>query len=265
VNTLFGVSTLATGVAGVKIAATAGDGAGGEPNVKGVPFDGAAGFAGSAAGDRSGGTLGGGAGADSPGFAGAPNVKGGARDGVVVVGFSPSFGNVRDAAKVEEAAAESGIGVANADMGRDGAPNSDGVAPAAFGTFCSGTLAGFDRSTTGTVSNEGGAAMAAGLSKTEELAKKLGIPEDVGAALDADAVVAGASERTLAVSGVGGTSDILGRAGAGVRGSGIEATFAISVLGGAGTGAGLVRENGSEVIGGSVARVRSCAIVVYAV
>ena len=254
-------------MAGVKIAATAGDGAGGEePNVKGVPFDGAAGFVGSAAGGCSAGTLRTGAGTDSPGFAGASNVKGGARDGVVVVGLSASFGNIGGAAKVEEAAAESGVGVANADMGRDGAPNSDGIAPAAFGTFCSGPLTDFDCSTTGTVSNEGGV-LVAGLAKTEELAKKLGIPE---VALDAGVAVAGrvgASERTLGVSGVGGTSDILGRAGAGVRGTGIEAAFAVSAVGGAGisagTGAGLVRENGSEVIGGSVARVRSCVMVVY--
>ena len=238
---------------------------GGELNVKGVPFDGAAGFAGSAAGGCSGGTPGVGAGTDSPGFAGA---QGGARGERAIAGFSASFGNIGGAAKVEEAAAKSGVGVANADKGRGGVPNSDGVAPAVFGTFDSGTSAGFDCSTAGTVSNEGGVLIAAGLAETV-LEKKLGIPGEVGAALDAGATFAGrvgASEGTLEVSGVGGMSDILGRAGAGVKGTGIGAAFTASAVGGAArTGAGLVRVNGSEAIGGSVARVRSCVIVVYAV
>lgn len=241
---------------------------GGEPNVKGVPFDGAAGFAGSAAGGFSGGTPRVGAGTDSPGFPGAPNVKGGARGERAIAGFSASFGNIGGAAKVEEAATESGVGVANAVKGRGGVPNSDGVAPAVFGTFDSGTSAGFDCSTAGTVSNEGGVVIAAGLAETV-LEKKLGIPGEVGAALDAGATFAGrvgASEGTLEVSGVGGMSDILGRAGAGVKGTGIGAAFTASAVGGAArTGAGLVRVNGSEAIGGSVARVRSCVIVVYAV
>lgn len=248
--------------------ATAGDG-GGPPNVKGVPFDGAASFGGSAAGGCSGDRLGVGAEAD---FTGPPNVKGGARDGVVVVGFSASLGNTGGAPKVEDTAAESGVGVANADMDCDGAPNSDGVVSTGFGTFGSGTSAGFGCSTAGTVSNGGSVVIAAGLAKTDEWAKKLGIPEDIGVILEAGAVFArtvGASEATFTVSGVGGTSDILGSAGAGVGGTGSEAAFAVSAAGGAGTGidigAGLLRENGSEVIGGSVAWVRSCVIVVYKV
>jgi len=237
--------------------------------VKEVPFDEAAGFAGSAAGGCSGGRLGVGAEAD---FTGPPNVKGGTR---VVVGFSASFGNTRGAPKVEDTAAESGVGVANAGMDCNGAQNSDGVAPAGFGTFDSGTSAGFGCSTAGTVSNGGSVVITAGLAwlgEADEWAKKLGIPEDADATLDAGGVLAGtvgASEVTFTVSGVGGTSDILGSAGAGVGGSGSKAAFAVSAAGGTGTGigigAGLLRENGSEVIGGSVAWVRSCVIVVYEV
>lgn len=84
-----------------------GDGAGGgTPNIKAVPFDGAAGFASSTAGGCSDGRLGAGVEADSTGFAGSPNVRGGAGNSVAGVGFSASFGNVGGAAKVEEGAIE---------------------------------------------------------------------------------------------------------------------------------------------------------------
>lgn len=50
-KTLFGASALVAGAAVVEIAAVAGDGAaGGALNAKGLPFDGAVGFGGSAAG-----------------------------------------------------------------------------------------------------------------------------------------------------------------------------------------------------------------------
>lgn len=250
-KTLFGASVVAARAAG------AGDGAGaGTPNVKGVPFDGAAGFAGSVAGGCSDGRLRGGARIDSTGFAGGPNVRSGAGDGVAVVGFSASFGNV-GAAKVEGAAVESG-GVANMDIGREDAPNGDGVASAAFGTCGPGTSAGFDCSTAGGVRNGDGVVIVAACARTEELQKKFGIPD--GAALEVGATVAGrvrASGASFTASGVGGTSAILGRAGAGVVRTGIGAV--------GGAGVGLVRENGSEITGGSFARVKSCVIVVYEV
>ena len=259
-KTLFGPSTL--GAAGVDIAAVAGDGAGGGAmNEKGVPFDGAAGFA--------GGRLGAGAGTDCAGFAGAPNAKGVASDGTVVVGFSASFGTMGGAWKGEEAGAELGVSVANADIGRDCAPNSDAVAPGALGA--SGISVGFDCSTAEGVKNEDGVEITAGLAKTDEL-EELEVPEDVDGTPDAGAAVAGtagASGAILTGSGVGGTSDIVGRVGAGVCGTAIGVAFAVSVAGGAGidagSGAGLVRENGSEVIGGSFAWVRSWEIVVYEV
>lgn len=235
--------------------------------MKGVAFDGAAGFTVSAAGGCSDARLGVGAGRDSTDFAGAPNVKGGARDGVAAVGFSLSFGNV-GAPNVEDVTVETGVGVANADIGCDGAPNSDGVALATFGTCGTGTSASFDCSTAGTVRDEDGRVVSvAGLAKTEAFAKKFGIPEDVGVILDADATIAGrvgVVEATLTISGVGGMSDIVGRAGVGDTVT--EAPFTASAGGGTGTGAGpdagFVRENGSETIGGSFAWVRSCIIVV---
>lgn len=265
-KTLFGASIVVAGAAGVEIATGAGEGAGGgEPNVKEVPFDGTTGFAGSAGGGRSDGRLAEGGETDSTGFAGAPNVKGGAKDGAVVVGFSVTFGNVGRAAKVEEAAAESGVGVANVDIGRDGALNDDGAASAAFGTCGSGTSEGLGCSTAEAVrSEEGGVVIVGALAKTEELAKKFGIPVD--AALDVGATDAGkvaASGASFIASGVGGMSAILGKAGAGVVRTGIGAGFTISAAGGAGEGP--VRENGSEVIGGSFAWVKSCVRVIYKV
>lgn len=197
-------------------------------------------------------------------------MKGGARDGVVTAGRLASLGNMGGASTAVEGATDSGTDVANADIGRDGAPNSDGVTPAALGTLGSGASVGFDGSTAGTARNEGGVIIVTGLAKTEEVAKKSGVPEGFGGALAAGTAVAGrvgTSEATFIVSGVGGTRDILGTAGggAGVKGTGIGATFAVSVGGGVGTGAGLVRENGSEEIGGSFACVRSCVIAVYEV
>lgn len=111
-------------------------------------------------------------------------------------------------------AAESGLAVANV-----GAPKSDGIASAAFCAGGTGTSVGFNCSTSGTERDEDGVVTVADLAKTEELAKKFGIPEDVDAALDVDVTVVrrvGAGEVTFVVSGVGGTSDIVGRAGAGV-------------------------------------------------
>lgn len=106
---LFGSSAMA-GAAG------AGDDARGEaPNVKGLALDGAIVFTGPAGG-CSGARLGAGAGTDPAGFVGVPNVKGGATDGVVAVGFSHSFGSV-GAPDVEGVTAESGLAVANADTG----------------------------------------------------------------------------------------------------------------------------------------------------
>lgn len=265
-KTLFGASTTGVGVAAAGIGSR--DGA---PNVKGVPLDGAPGFAGFVAGGCSAGRLGVVAITDATGFAGAPNVKDGARDGVVAVGFSASFGITGGTPRVEEGAAESGVGVGNADTGRDGEVNSDGVAEAVFATPGSGTSTGFGCSIAGGVSNEGCVTIAAGCKKREEfLVKKLGMPEVVGAVLGAGVAVAGrvrASGTIFTVSGVGGMSDIVGGAGAGVGGTGIGAVFAIIAAGGAGagagTGAGLVRENGSEAIGGSFACARSCVNVAY--
>lgn len=138
------------------------------------------------------------------------------------------------------------------DIGREGAPNSDGVASA-----------GFDCSTAGTVRNEeGGVAVVAALVRMEELVKKFGIP--FGAALDIGVTAAGsagASGATFTASGVGGMSAILGGAGAGVVRAGIGATLTVSAVGG--TDVGLVRENGSEIIGGSFAWVKSWVIVIY--
>lgn len=246
-KTLFGASVVAAGAAG------AGDGGGcGAPRVMEVVFDGTA-FTGSAADGCSGDRLGVGAGTDSTSFAGTANVKGWP-DGVAAGGFSPSFGT----SSVEDLAAES-EDVANANIGCDCEANGDGVISATFGTDDAGTSAGFGCSTVGVVK-----VTVVDLAKTEELAKRFGSPGGVGAALEAGATVTGkvgVTEATLIVSGVGGTSDIVGRAGAVIGETVIGAVFATSV-GGANADAGLVKENGSEVIGGSFASVKSCVIVV---
>lgn len=254
-NTLFGASAAAVGVAVVKTSAGAGLGEscgteGGAPIAKGVLVNEAVCFAGSAACVCSDDAPEAGAETDPTGFVNAPNVKGEGTVGGTVAGFSTSFGIVRGSPVA-------GVDVANADTGRDGALNGDGFVSSAFGVG-SRTSAGFAGSAPGTV-RKSGVVTAAGLANTEELAKKFGIP--VGAALGTGVGVSG---KSFTASGVGGMSAILGRAGTGVGGISCGVAFTVSAVGCAGT-AGLVRENGSEVTGGSFARVKSCVTVVYKV
>lgn len=254
-------------VSAVADVARAGGGAGGgAPNVKGV--DEVAGFADSVGGGFSVGRLGVAVGIGSTGFVGASNMKGEARDGAVAGGLSSFFSNLASP-DAEDVTVESSVGGVITGVGCDGAPNNDGVASAALGAGGARISDGFDSFTTKAGEDEIG--RFTDLPKTEELAKKFGTPEDVDATLNDGAIVAGwtgACEVTLTVSGVGGMSDIVGRARAEGERTVTGATFSASDVGSAGAGVGvgadtdLVRENGREVIGGSFALLRSWVMLV---
>ena len=161
-----------------------------------------------------------------------------ASNGTVIIGFLAFFVTMDGAWKGEEAAVELGVSMANADIGHDCALNSNAVAP---GALCaSGILVGFNCFTAGGVKNKDGIEITAGLAETDEL-EELEVPEDVDDTPDAGAAVTGkvgASGAILTGSGVGGTSDIVGRVEAGVGGTAIGVALTVSVAGGAGIGTG---------------------------